>query len=123
MKEEVSRGDTITDYLSKIIILAVADGYVMCRRPGAIPFIKSVKEWNRLYKDDKLKESRVMVDIDGAKPVMQKCGRCSREKKFTCPECLTETCGNCSHYGKHSNTECFEILGRRGWRTLGEYDG
>jgi hypothetical protein len=40
------RGDVRTDNFGRIVCMAVADGYVMCRRPGCMPFVKSVKEWN-----------------------------------------------------------------------------
>jgi len=40
-------GDDIRyDDHSNVRVMAIADGYVMIRRPGCIPFIKTVKELN-----------------------------------------------------------------------------
>lgn len=32
----------------KIKLMAVADGYCMVRKPGCLPYVMSVKEWQRL---------------------------------------------------------------------------
>lgn len=29
-------------------MMAMKDGYVMCRRPGAMPFVMAVKDWDAL---------------------------------------------------------------------------
>lgn len=38
------------DKTGKIRIMTSADGYCMCRRPGAIPFVMKIKEWEKLSK-------------------------------------------------------------------------
>lgn len=43
--EEVRRGEVITVGYGPVKAMAVADHYVMCRRPGMAPFVMSVKEW------------------------------------------------------------------------------
>jgi hypothetical protein len=48
------------------------------------------------------------------------CPRCLKEVRYVCPECGEPTCGNHSH-GK--NDSCNMVMGRRGWRELGIYDG
>lgn len=42
---EIDTRDRAKDDLSVIRYLAHADGYVMCRRPGAVPFVLSAKIW------------------------------------------------------------------------------
>lgn len=44
----IERGDVKRDHYGIFKCMAVADGYVMCRRPGRSPLVKSVKEWNAL---------------------------------------------------------------------------
>lgn len=41
------RGDECADDSGPIRCMAVADGYVMARRPGCVPFILTVKDWTR----------------------------------------------------------------------------
>lgn len=45
MGEAVKRGDRTIDEHGEIRVMAVADGYVMVRRPGCLPFVLSVKEF------------------------------------------------------------------------------
>ena len=45
VEPEPKRGDTAKDKHGFVTVMAVADGYVMARRPGATPFVKSVKDW------------------------------------------------------------------------------
>lgn len=44
----VKKGETKQCDGGPIKAMACADGYVMCRRPGCIPFVLTVKEWDRL---------------------------------------------------------------------------
>lgn len=39
------RGDKFTLPFRVLTIMAVADGYIMCRYKGCMPFVKSVKEF------------------------------------------------------------------------------
>jgi hypothetical protein len=39
-----------TDAIGEIRFMVRSGGYVMCRRPRAIPFVLSEKEWNKLEK-------------------------------------------------------------------------
>lgn len=41
---EVTRGFRFNDHIGEIRVMIVQDGYAMVRRPGAMPFVKSVKE-------------------------------------------------------------------------------
>lgn len=43
------RGDAVQDCRGKIKCMAVADGYVMCRRPRAVPFVMTVQNWSDLH--------------------------------------------------------------------------
>ena len=43
----MKRGDTMVDVYGRVAAMAVVDGYVMCRRPRAVPFVMSVAEWAR----------------------------------------------------------------------------
>lgn len=40
----VKAGFVYHDRIGKIRVMAVAENYAMCRRPGAIPFVKSIAE-------------------------------------------------------------------------------
>lgn len=42
------RGDKYRDDHGVITVMAVADGYCMCRRPGKIPFIRKEKKLTTL---------------------------------------------------------------------------
>lgn len=44
LPNDVKRGFRYRDRIGEIRVMAVADGYAMCRRPGAVPFIKMVAE-------------------------------------------------------------------------------
>lgn len=35
----------------RVRLMAVADNYVMCRRPGCIPFVLSVQKWNAMSRE------------------------------------------------------------------------
>ncbi len=48
MSEKPKRGDFVTDCMSKITVMAVADNYVMYRRPGCMPSVKPINKWNEL---------------------------------------------------------------------------
>lgn len=50
------RHEVVRDEHGPIRCMAVADGHVLCRRPGRAPFVLSVREW------DAMRESR---DADG----------------------------------------------------------
>ena len=39
------RGDDFVDADGVIYCMGVIDGYVMCRRPGCMPFVIPIKEW------------------------------------------------------------------------------
>lgn len=41
---EVRRGTRFTDAYGEVRVLAVADGYAMCRRPMSMPFVYSVRD-------------------------------------------------------------------------------
>lgn len=46
------------------------------------------------------------------------CPICKKARlKYRCPYCGNETCGDHAHNG------CDWVMGRRGWRQLGVYDG
>ena len=40
-------------HLGPVRFMAAAEGYVMARRPRALPFIMTVSEWNSLLECDK----------------------------------------------------------------------
>lgn len=40
------RGDEYKDDHGTIRVMAVADGYCLCRRPGRMPFVRTEKEVN-----------------------------------------------------------------------------
>ncbi len=56
------RGDRVEDATSKITIMAVADEYVMCRRPGCTPFVRTIQEWNKLVNMKSLKAGCLTPD-------------------------------------------------------------
>lgn len=45
-------GERVRDQHGEIRCMAFADGYVMCRRKGAMPFVKPVAEWWRLREQE-----------------------------------------------------------------------
>lgn len=47
-KPPIRAGYTWEGEYGPIVVMAVADGYAMCRRPGCIPFIRTVKEIERI---------------------------------------------------------------------------
>lgn len=49
MKNKIAYGTRYTDQLGVIVVLACVDGYVMARRPGAIPFVLPVKLFLKRY--------------------------------------------------------------------------
>jgi hypothetical protein len=40
----IEAGYTWSDEIGSVRVMAVAEGYAMCRRPGAMPFVRSIKE-------------------------------------------------------------------------------
>ena len=44
-------GDVIFGSGSGTPRIRIANGYVMARRPGRIPFVKTLKEWNALSRE------------------------------------------------------------------------
>lgn len=43
------KGTVVFDIIGKVTCLAAANGYVMCRRPNAMPFVMALHEWNSLH--------------------------------------------------------------------------
>lgn len=74
--------------------------------------LETIEALERLMKrrldDFYVAKSGLMVDKTGKKVP---------RKKFTCPECHKLTDGHKKH------GDCDMVMGRRGWRRLGEYDG
>lgn len=47
----------------------------------------------------------------------------NKEKSYKCPNCGALTDGKTSHIsGSHYGRRCYTVIGRKGWRELGEYD-
>lgn len=47
---EPKRGDVRYDRYGEFKCMAVADGYVMYRRPFSMPFVMTIREWQALSK-------------------------------------------------------------------------
>jgi hypothetical protein len=47
------KGEKRYDHDSEIRLMAEADGYVMVRKPGKMPFVRTRKEWDQLSRDPK----------------------------------------------------------------------
>jgi hypothetical protein len=48
MNKEIKSGDKYNDGISLMRVIAVAEGYAMCRRKGCMPVIQTVKEVSKL---------------------------------------------------------------------------
>ncbi len=57
MKLLPQRNDIKSDGMSNIKLLAVVDGYVVCRKKGAAPFIRTLKWWERDLLDERMPTS------------------------------------------------------------------
>lgn len=57
------RGDVRCDAYGKMTCMAVADGYVMCRRPRAMPLVKSLSEWLSLRTEQEFNAFREAIAI------------------------------------------------------------
>ncbi len=38
-------GAIISDQFGKLVCMAISDNYVMCRRPGSVPFVMPLQQW------------------------------------------------------------------------------
>ncbi len=47
-QSQTTAGEIRYDHNGPLRVMAVADGYVMCRRPRCMPFALSVKDWHKL---------------------------------------------------------------------------
>lgn len=57
-------GDQYKDELGPVTVMTTAKGYVMCRRPGAMPFVLSFEEWHQRYeqyRSEALHPSRALI--------------------------------------------------------------
>ncbi len=62
LRDAVQRGDVRYDEHGEMKCMCVSDGYVMARRKGAAPFLKSVREWNAMRK------CRTIDEVAGQQP-------------------------------------------------------
>lgn len=51
MSNEIKRGDVYFDDIGCVAVMAFVDGYVVARRKGCIPFVKSKKEFLLKFKE------------------------------------------------------------------------
>lgn len=76
---------------------------------------KAYRKWLKLNRHLLVLQKDIVPEV--LVPVVPVCKRCGDELKYKCPDCDKMTCGGCVHDG------CLNVLSRRGWRTLGMYDG
>lgn len=51
VSNEIKRGDVYFDDIGCVAVMAFVDGYVVARRKGCIPFVKSKKEFLLKFKE------------------------------------------------------------------------
>lgn len=50
-KDIPAEGSSVYDDIGRIVFMAYADKYVLCRRPGCIPFVMGIERWVELKKE------------------------------------------------------------------------
>lgn len=73
-------------------------------------------------------ETRELKEIEGKnkKIIFKAKGlcECGSSAEYICPECNANVCGDHAHgHEARSFGKCLMVVGRRGWRQLGVYDG
>lgn len=49
--DRTARGYTFTDYFGPLKVLTEVDGYVLVRRPHAVPFVMRTRDWLTMTSD------------------------------------------------------------------------
>lgn len=51
LQHQQAIGERWYDGFGEVRVMAIADGWIMARRPGCIPFVTYMTQWYELYQD------------------------------------------------------------------------